>query len=492
MENILEHSFDYKRLKNLILFLSSEEGEGDWYDFKLNNANPDEIGEYVSALSNAATLCGHNNGYLIWGVSDDAHELVGTTFNPSTTRKGNEELENYLSHMCTPSLALRFFRLQIDGKWYVILQIPKARIRPTSFAGKVSIRIGSNSHLLSKYPEKEMKLWSAMASSCFENDYVKEELDNEEILQYLDISPYYTRKKIPLPTSREEIIDTFKKERFLGICDSGKLAITNLGALLFAKDLYDFPLLSDKAIRVIRYEGKSRVQARGETEFHQGYAVMFDEIIRFLFASQSQHEEINIERVSKNAFPAVVLRETLANIMVHQDLLDRSFNPMIELFEESIVASNPGKLLVDVSRIIDTVPVCRNETLARSMRQLRLIEDRGSGFDRIEESLAQYGFPSARVLTDELSTRIILSSTQDFSRLSEEDALNTIYSYCCYSYINQDKPMNNAFFRERFGLKEKDAPVMSRLLTEATNKKLLKLKADSTGMRNRSYLPYWA
>ena len=219
---------------------------------------------------------------------------------------------------------------------------------------------------------------------------------------------------------------------------------------------------------------------------------MFDEMVRFLFATQSQHEEILLQRESKNALPVVALRETLANIMVHQDLLDRAFNPMIELFDEGLVASNPGKLLVDVSRIIDTVPVCRNETLARSMRQLRLIEDRSSGFDRIEEALAQYHFPSARVITDDLSTRIVLSSVDDFSRYGEENALNTIYNSCCYAYLNQDSVMNNAFFRERLGLKEKDAAVMSRLLALAVQRGLIKVRADSTGMRNRSYVPFWA
>ena len=492
MESLLEFNPDYKRLKNLIVYLSSQKGEEDWYDFKVNNADPDKIGEYVSALSNAATLCGHNNGYLIWGVSDIEHELVGTTFLPSIAKKGNEELENYLTHMSTPSLALTFYHLEVNGKSFVILQIPKARIQPTKFKGVASVRIGSNNHLLSKYPEKEMKLWATMASSTFETEFAKEELDEDEVFAYIDPNPYYSRKKIPVPSSKKETIDTFIKEHYLGLCDSGKLAITNLGALLFAKDLYEFTFLSGKAIRVIRYQGKSRVNAISETEFHQGYALMFDEIVRFISATQSQHEEIRILRESKNALPEIVIRETIANIMVHQDLLDRSFNPMVELFEGILSASNPGKLLVDVARVIDTVPVCRNEILSRSMRQLRMIEDRGSGFDRIEECLASHHFPAAKVVSDDFSTKIILSSKSDFAEFDEEEALLTIYTYCCYGYINLSVSMNNAFFRERLGLKEKDAPSVSRLLTLAMSKHLIKLREDSTGMRNRSYIPYWA
>ena len=492
MENLLTNHPDYKRLRNLIVYLASNEGEEDWFDFKMNNGDPDQIGEYISALSNSATLCNHGNGYLIWGVEDKSHELLGTSFNPAMAKKGGEELENYLSHMTTPSLAIAFYRLQIEENYFVVLQVPKAKSQPTKFAGKAYVRIGSNSHPLSKYPEKEMKLWSAMASSVYETEPCKEELEPDEALGYLEFSAYYTRRKLPVPTSREEIISTFLQERFFSYCDSKKIAITNLGALLFAKDLYDFPALNSKAIRVIRYEGKSRVNALSEVEFHQGYAVDFEEIIRYVGGYQTQREEISLTRETRNGFAPVVLREIVANIMVHQDLLDRTFNPMVEIFDGSIDATNPGVLLVDVSRLIDAAPVCRNEVLARSMRLLRLIEDRGSGFDRIEEALSQNHNPSPSVRSEGNATRITLLSKDTFANFTEAEALNTLYTYCCYGYVNLDVPMNNAFFRNRFGVPEKDAAVISRLLAKAVETNRIKLSSDSTGMRNRTYLPFWA
>ena len=492
MERLLPFHSEYKRLRNLITYLASHPGEEDWFDFKMNNGNPAEIGEYISALSNAATLCNHQNGYLIWGVDDQTHELRGTTFNPSVAKKGNEELENYLTRMTTPSLALVFYALEIEGKDFVVLQIPKAKRMPTAFAGFSSIRVGSNSHPLSKYPEKEMKLWIAMSSSSFESEVCKEELEPQEVLELLDFSCYYSRRKLPIPTDLNNVIDTFLKERFLLRSDFGKLSITNLGAILFAKDLYDYPNLNAKAVRVIRYKAKSRVEAISESEFHQGYAVMFDELVRYIHGLQSQFEEIRIGRESVGAFPDFVIREALANALVHQDLLDRSVNPMVELFPGSIEFSNPGKLLVDISRTIDTTPVCRNEMLARSLRLLRIKEDRDSGFDRIEAGLSLLHVPSALVKTDEFHSRIILTYRDRFSSFTEEEALRTVYSYCCYGFVNLDEKMGNAYFRKRFGLGEKDAPVISRLLSKAVMEKRIKLSSDSTGVKNRFYLPYWA
>nr|MDP2189772.1 putative DNA binding domain-containing protein [Rhodoferax sp.] len=64
--------------------------ETEWLEFKHNKGNERQIGEYISALSNAAALAGQRNGYLVWGVEDTSRKVLGTTFNPQQARVGNE------------------------------------------------------------------------------------------------------------------------------------------------------------------------------------------------------------------------------------------------------------------------------------------------------------------------------------------------------------------------------------------------------------------
>lgn len=71
--------------------------ENEWVEFKANNANPEEIGENISALSNSSCLYGKSNGYLVFGVEDKTLRVVGTSFKPLTKKKGGEELEHWLS-----------------------------------------------------------------------------------------------------------------------------------------------------------------------------------------------------------------------------------------------------------------------------------------------------------------------------------------------------------------------------------------------------------
>ncbi len=107
-------SQDY--LSGLVDELRKLPEETGWLEFKENNSNPEEIGEYLSALSNTAALLGKANGYLVWGVEDKSHTVVGTTFKPSQTKKGNEDLENWLVRLLNPRLHFRFYEVIYEGK----------------------------------------------------------------------------------------------------------------------------------------------------------------------------------------------------------------------------------------------------------------------------------------------------------------------------------------------------------------------------------------
>jgi ATP-dependent DNA helicase RecG len=93
-----------------LLFLP---GECEWVEFKLNQAEPQEIGEYLSALSNAAALHQQAHGYVVWGVEDGTHQVKGTTFQPRRTKgAGNEDLEPWLGRLLSPRIDFRIYEFQ--------------------------------------------------------------------------------------------------------------------------------------------------------------------------------------------------------------------------------------------------------------------------------------------------------------------------------------------------------------------------------------------
>jgi hypothetical protein len=78
--------------------------ETEWLEFKRNHAEPQEIGEYLSALANEAGLGNQPRGYLVFGIDDISHDVVGTRFDPYATKaKGNQDLLPWLGARLLPN-----------------------------------------------------------------------------------------------------------------------------------------------------------------------------------------------------------------------------------------------------------------------------------------------------------------------------------------------------------------------------------------------------
>ena len=485
----MNNGFDYKAL---ISILRSFETEEEWFEFKIGNINPERIGSYVSGLSNSACLSEHPFGYLVWGIDDSTHDVVGTDFNPKKEKVGNQELLSWLVVNLSPHLNLEFNELYIDGKHIVVLEIPRAVIEPVRFKGEEFIRIGSELRELKRYPEYERALWKKFDSISEERHIVQGNLDAEHVSRLLDLESYFILQEIPFPSTREKMIDKFVQEGFITIADNHTYAITVLGALLFGRDLVQFPQLSMKTIRIILYKGNGRLNAINDVILREGYAISFEKAADTVAEMLKRSEIIGGGmRTDVRLFPLQAVREILGNIIIHQDLSVSGAGPVLEIFDTRVEGSNPGKLLVPRDRIIDSPPKARNEALAAFLRRIHICEERGSGFDRIEEAMASAGLPSPLVETGEGFTRIRLFWYPSFSAWNEEERIRTLYMATCLKYI-ESEPVTNNTIRTRYGLSSSNSAIVSRYLKAAMDRNLVRILDNSVGTKARQYIPYWA
>ncbi len=358
--------------------------ETEWVEFKVNAANPSDIGEYISALSNAAALTGKAAAWLLWGVSDDTHDLVGTTFRPGAKKVGNEDLENWLLHLLEPKISFRFHELAVEGRPIVMLEIERARGQPVRFRGQEFIRIGSHKRPLKHFPEKERSLWRVFDQTLFEDHIAVESVHDHEVLRLVDYPVYFEMLDMPLPEMRGGILDRLANDRLIHRCAAGRWNVTNLALLLFARDLEDFRNLRRKVLRVIQYRGTGRTEAARERREVKGYASGFAGAMQFINGLLPANETIGEAlRQAVPAFPEPAVRELIANALIHQDFTITGAGPMVEIFDDRIEVTNPGLPLVDTLRFVDTSPRSRNESLASLMRRIGICEERGSGWDRI-------------------------------------------------------------------------------------------------------------
>jgi len=479
-------------LIGLVHELSKLPDEAEWVEFKENQEDPKEIGEYISALSNSAALLGKTNAYIVWGINNITHEITGTNFNPKKKKIGNEELENWLLHLLNPKINFRFYTLKIDNYSVVLLEIDATFKHPVQFQKQEYIRIGSYKKKLKDFPEKERDLWRCLDRTPFENQITMEQLDIDEVMKLLDYPAYFELLELSLPDDYDSILEALINDNLIVPCPAGGYNITNLGGLLFAKELDAFQTLKRKALRVILYKGNNRIETQKEQVANKGYASGFKSLISYLITIAPTNEVIeNALRKTLPMYPEIAIRELVANALIHQDLFVTGTGPMIEIFNDRIEITNPGEPIVAVDRFLDTPPKSRNEAVASLMRRFRICEERGSGIDKVVFQTELYQLPAPLFEVPENFTRTVLFAHKDMENMSREDRIRACYLHACLKHIQRQK-MTNKSLRDRFGLAESKGAQISRIINSALEAGLIKKVTLSESRRDSAYVPFWS
>lgn len=479
-------------LRSLLNELRSLPQETGWVEFKHNNDEPVMIGEYISALSNTAALHGKAHAYLVWGIEDNTHDIIGTDFSPHSAKKGNEELESWLLRLLSPRIFFSFHDLDTENGKVIILEIERASNKPVQFQGHEFIRIGSYKKNLKEYPENERELWRIFDKIPFEDQVAVENVPETEVLSMLDYPSYFELLDIPLPENRKAIIDKLSDDYMIARTNAGGWNITNLGAILFAKNLKNFPQLKRKSVRVIVYKGKNRIETLREQEGVKGYASGFEGLIGFLDNLLPRNEVIGKAlRKEVPMYPELAVRELVANSIVHQDFSLRGTGPMIEVFSDRMEITNPGLPLVKTERFLDSPPRSRNETLASFLRRVGVCEERGSGIDKVVSLTEFYQLPAPIIEVTDEHTRVTLFTHKPFSEMEREEKIHACYMHACLKYVTKEH-MTNTSLRQRFGLNTKNSSTVSRTIKEAVEGGRVKPLDSDTAPRYMKYIPYWA
>lgn len=483
---------DNEYLVGLVLELCKLPRETEWIEFKVNNCDPQEIGEYLSALANSATLNGKARAYVVWGVENTTHEIVGTTFVPSAAKKGNEPLETWLLRLVAPKIYFRFFELKIENCSIAVLEIDRAFRHPVRFQNETFIRIGQVKKPLREAPDHERELWRILNSMPFEDILAAERITTEEALRLLDYPAYFELLEQPLPANRDGILSALNSDRLIHPCGAGGWDVTNLGAVLFAKKLGDFPRLKHKAVRVIQYRGKGRTETLKEQEGNKGYASGFAGLIGYINNLLPSNEVIQQAlRKTVPMFPELAIRELVANALIHQDFFVTGAGPLVEIFDDRMEITNPGEPLVDTQRFLDTPPKSRNEILASLMRRFRVCEERGSGIDKVVSQIELFQLPAPLFEVPRGFTRIVLFAHKPLTDMDNADRVRACYQHACLKYVMRSY-LTNASLRGRFGIEEQNKAAVSRYIREAVDEGMIKPFDEDAARKMMKYVPFWA
>jgi len=479
--------------EKLLELLLQKGRECEYVEYKINDCGPDLIGQYISALSNSASIKEVDFAYLVFGVNDNL-EIVGTDYLPSLSKKGNEDLELWLQKRLEPSINFEIIEFDYFDNKISLFKIPAATSRPTRFIGNAYIRIGQNKRNLNEFPDKEALIWNQAQLSQFETRVAIDNLSDFEVLETIDYSKYFELTNVQMPQNNAAVLENLRREKIISKNDDSTNSVTNLGVILFSKDLTKVSYLKRKAVRVIVYDGLDKTLTLKEKEGSRGYAVGFEGLIDYINDQLPSNEEIQKAiRIKRKMYPEIAVRELVANALIHQDLSLRGAGPMIEIYKDRIEISNPGRPLIEVNRFLDHNPRSRNENLASFMRRIGVCEERGSGIDKVISAIEAYQLPAPRFDADEEFFKVTLYAPKDVKLMSKEDRARACFQHCALMHVS-NKDMTNSTLRARFSLSDSktDSVFTSNIINETIKIGLIKHQGDPNVRKGAKYIPFFA
>ena len=127
--------------------------------------------------------------------------------------------------------------------------------------------------------EKRERIRAQAAATRFEREIALKGQSAARVVELLDYSAFFRLFKLPLPMTQTGLLEKLAQRDMIQPRDAN-YDITNLGALLFAQNLGDVERLGRQAIRLIFYQGRSKVRTLREVPAPRGYAPELEGLVR--------------------------------------------------------------------------------------------------------------------------------------------------------------------------------------------------------------------
>lgn len=435
------------------------------------------LNEYCVALAN------EGGGILLMGVADaPPRPVVGTQAFPdlvATTQRVFEAVG---------------FRVDIDEVAHpdgrvLVFRIP-SRPRGTAYHLEGRYLMRSGEALVPMTEDQLRRIFSEGQPDWLEEPS-RSGLDAQTVIELLDTQTFFELLTLPYPTDQRGVLERLQQERLIDE-SGGSFSVRRLGALLLARRLGDFPDVARKAPRVVVYEGTSKLNTRLDQTGGRGYAVGFQGLVRFVMTQLPQNEVIeDALRKEVKLVSEEVIRELLANALIHQDFQLGGASVMIEIYTNRVEISNPGEPIVPVERFIDGYQ-SRNERLADLMRRLHICEEKSSGIDRVVRAAELFQLPAPEFRAGHRRTEVVIHGPRPFDEMDRNDRVRACYQHAALRWVMAER-MTNQSLRERFGLPDSKAAIVSQVIAAATEAGLIKADESVGGSRKYArYLPFWA
>lgn len=373
--------------------LRAEPREAEWLEFKANRYEPQALGEYLSALANSACLLGKPRAYLVFGIEDGTHSVVGTNFDPQAEKaKGEQLLPLWLSLGLHPNVGFEMHAFTYQGARVVLFEVHPAFDRPVMFYGTAYVRDGTSKTELKKYPEKERTIWQRRvdwsAQVCEQST-----LDDLDPGAVVKARHEYTTK---FPRQAADVAGwddtTFLNKAKLTI----KGAVTHAALLLLGR-AEAATLLAPAVARISWILKNERNEELDYEHFGPPLLLNVDKVLaRIRNLTLRALPDGTLFPVELTQYDPWVIREALHNCIAHQDYGLRGRVQVVETPDSLLLTNVGGFLPGRVETVVEQdapLEIYRNPFLADAMVSLNMIDTQGGGIKRMFQKQRERFFP---------------------------------------------------------------------------------------------------
>lgn len=416
-------------------------GENEVIEFKKaqNGFDTQKIGEYFSALSNEANLHQEDYAWLLFGIHDKTHAVLGSSYKP--TRPSLDALKREIAEGTNCGITfVEIHEVIYQEKRVIMFQIPAApKGIPTSYKGHFYGRDGESLVALSLHKLEIIRSqntqidWSA-------------QIVTHATIDDLDDRAIATARNLYIAKNKQNAIEiagwdvaTFLNKAKLTI--KGK--ITNTAIVLLGKE--ESEVLISPAVAKIRWilkdsQGMERDYLIKSCPFILSIEEVYQKI-RNLKYRYINPEFRTLFPEEVDTYEPYVIREAINNAIAHQDYTQAGQINVVE-YEDSLVFTNKGGFIPQtISNVLkDNAPeeVYRNPFLARAMVGLQMVDTIGSGIRKMFNFQRQRLFPLPDYVIENNRVQVtiigkilnieyanILAKRQELA-LAEVEALNRV------------------------------------------------------------------
>lgn len=344
--------------------------EGKTIEFKRDISSMKPILKTLIAFANTA------GGTLLIG-KDDQGVIIGV----DDVFGAEEKLASTIADSIYPPLMPEIEVISFEGKFLLMIRVPHWRgpfyLKSQGLEAGVYVRLGSTNRLAG--PELIDELKRSLSQISFDQlpfpDIDISGLDMDRIKEaFLSVG-----RKIEL-----NHLET------LGILVpyAGRLVCSNGGLILFGKDQLRETYFPNATVRCARFLGTEKVDFIDQYDCEGTIIDAMKEIPNFILRNTKLAAKIDrMQRKDVPEYALISIREVLTNALVHADYSIKGMHTRVAIFSDRLEIENPGMLPFGytIEEFVAGISHVRNKVIARVFRELRFMEEWGTGYKRVAQ-----------------------------------------------------------------------------------------------------------